>query len=859
MNKKLKLIVIALCYVPFAFAQTEQTEGQNASETNESAFTFTEAQLGEDDDMSQNVTIISSNNNIYASEVGFLFSPVRFRYRAFNQKYNDVYINGAAMNDMESGQFRYSLVGGLNQQTKNLEFSLPFESNNFSMSGLAGSNNYNFRPAQMPAGHRITLSGANRNYTLRGMYTFNSGLNNKGWAYSANITYRWADQGYVEGTFYNSLSYFFGVQKLLSDNHSLSLVTWGNPTERASQGASTDEMYWLANDRYYNPYWGYQNGKKRNSRVVNDFAPTALMTWDWDIDHETRLTTTVLGKYSMYKSTKLNYNNSDNPQPDYWKLMPSSYYNVFDENDTYNRTEQDLANWTTAYSYLTGRKADRQINFDQLIYSNRQINAQGGDAMYFIQAKNNDVLNLSMSSSLNTKLNTNTTFNIGMLFGTNNARHYQTMEDLLGASVYHNINSYALGNYSDTDDRVQYDLNNRNAAIKEGDVFGYDYYIKVNKATAWSSISTKTGTWFLMAAGKVSGTGMQRDGKMRNGMAADNSYGKSGIAKFLDGGAKAGATWTIGRGHTLNMGAGYEWKAPTAATAFAAPEINNDFVTNLKNERILSTELAYTYQTSWVKLNLNSYYSLVDNATEWQNFYYDDINSFSYVSLTDQQKAYYGIEAGARIKVTSAFDVTLIGTVSEAKNMKDAKVCYMNSVSGYYVDDVCYNKNHHDSGTPLTIGSVALSYHAGGWYLDLNANWYDRIYLSSAPCFYYLNSLQNRQKYLGGILIDETLDEDHLWLRDNIKPDVLEQAKGHGGLMVDGSIGHNIRLKKGQLSINLSITNLLNNRSIITSGYEQGRSDYSSSGKERVYKFSKNPKVYYAFGTNGMLNLAYKF
>ena len=849
MNKKLKLIVIALCYVPFAFAQTEQTEGQNASETNESAFTFTEAQLGEDDDMSQNVTIISSNNNIYASEVGFLFSPVRFRYRAFNQKYNDVYINGAAMNDMESGQFRYSLVGGLNQQTKNLEFSLPFESNNFSMSGMAGSNNYNFRPAQMPAGHRITLSGANRNYTLRGMYTFNSGLNNKGWAYSANITYRWADQGYVEGTFYNSLSYFFGVQKLLNDNHSLSLVTWGNPTERASQGASTDEMYWLANDRYYNPYWGYQNGKKRNSRVVNDFAPTALMTWDWDIDHETRLTTTVLGKYSMYKSTKLNYNNSDNPQPDYWKLMPSSYYNVFDENDTYNRTEQDLANWTTAYSYLTGRKADRQINFDRLIFSNRQINAQGGDAMYFIQAKNNDVLNLSMSSSLNTKLNTNTTFNIGMLFGTNNARHYQTMEDLLGASVYHNINTYALGNYSDTDDKVQYDLNNRNAAIKEGDVFGYDYYIKVNKATAWSSISTKTGTWFLMAAGKVSGTGMQRDGKMRNGMAADNSYGKSGTAKFLDGGAKAGATWTIGRGHTLNMGAGYEWKAPTAATAFAAPEINNDFVTNLKNERILSTELAYTYQTSWVKLNLNSYYSLVDNATEWQNFYYDDINSFSYVSLTDQQKAYYGIEAGARFKVTSAFDVTFIGTVSEAKNMKNAHVRYMNSVSGYYVDDICHNKNHRDSGTPLTIGSVALSYHAGGWYLDLNANWYDRIYLSSAPCFYYENSLKNRQAAIGDVMDNE----------GNYLPGILDQAKGHGGLMVDGSIGHNIRLKKGQLSINLSITNLLNNQSITTSGYEQGRSDYSSSGKERVYKFSKNPKVYYAFGTNGMLNLAYKF
>ena len=849
MNKKLKLTVMALCYAPLVFAQTGQAEGQNANETNESAFTFTEAQLGEDDDMSQNVTIISSNNNIYASEVGFLFSPVRFRYRAFNQKYNDVYINGAAVNDMESGQFRYSLVGGLNQQTKNQEFSLPFESNNFSMSGMAGSNNYNFRPAQMPAGHRVTLSGANRNYTLRGMYTYNSGLNNKGWAYSANLTYRWADRGYVEGTFYNALSYFLGVQKVINDSHSLSLVTWGNPTERASQGASTDEMYWLANDKYYNPYWGYQNGEKRNSRVVNDFAPTAVVTWDWDIDHETRLTTSLLGKYSMYQSTKLNYNNSDNPQPDYWKLMPSSYFNVWDETDEFNRTQQDLANWTTAYSYLSGRKADRQINFDRLIYSNRQVSAQGGDAMYFIQAKHNDVLNLSLSSTLNTKLNNNTSFNIGMNFGTNQARHYQTMEDMLGASVYHNINTYALGTYSDSDDKVQYDLNNRNGVVKEGDVFGYDYYIKVNKATAWSSISTKTGKWFLMAAAKISGTGMQRDGKMRNGMAAENSYGKSGTATFLDGGAKAGATWNIGRGHIITLGAGYEWKAPTASTAFAAPEINNDFVKNLKNERVLSTDLGYSFQTSWIKLNLNGYYSLIDNATEWQNFYYDDINSFSYVSLTDQQKAYYGIEAGARIKVTSAFDVTLIGTMSEAKNMKNAHVRYMNSTSGVYVDDECLNKNHHENGTPLTAASIGLSYHSGGWFLDLNTNWYDRIYLSSAPCFYYKQSLDNRQKYIGDVL-----DND-----GNFMPGILDQAKGHGGFMVDASIGRSIRLKKGSLSINLMVTNLLNNQNITTWGYEQGRSDYSSSGKERIYKFSKNPKVYYAFGTNGMLNIAYKF
>ncbi|MDD3388345.1 MAG: TonB-dependent receptor, partial [Prevotella sp.] len=263
MQKKLIFAMMALSYASLTFAQIDSTN------VGEAAFTFTEAQLGEDENMGQNVTIVHSNSNVYASEIGFLFSPVRFRYRALDQKYNEIYINGAPVNDMEAGQFRYSLVGGLNQQTRGMESTLPFESNNFSFGGMGGSNNYNFRPAAQAVGHRITLSAANRNYTMRGMYTYNSGLNDKGWAYSANLTYRWANRGYVKGTFYNALSYFFGVQKLIGDNHSISLSTWGTPTERGTQGASTDEMYWLANDYQYNPYWGYQNGKIRNSRVVN--------------------------------------------------------------------------------------------------------------------------------------------------------------------------------------------------------------------------------------------------------------------------------------------------------------------------------------------------------------------------------------------------------------------------------------------------------------------------------------------------------------------------------------------------------------------------------------------------------------
>ncbi len=870
MQNKLKLAVIALCYAPAVFAQTDSLATQPTT-ISESAFTLTEAQLGEDEDMSQSVTIINSSSNIYANEVGYLFSPVRFRYRAFDQKFNDVYINGVPMNDMESGQFRFTTIGGLNQQTRNVEFALPFESNNFAMTGMGGSNNYNFRPGSMPVGQRISLLGANRAYTLRGMYTINTGLNDKGWAFAGNLTYRWANKGYVEGTFYNALSYFLGVQKVFGDGqHSLSLSTWGNPTERSSQGPATDEAYWLANDKYYNPYWGYQNGKKRNSRVINDFSPSAIMTWDWNINDKSKLTTSLFGRYSMYKSTKLNYNNADNPQPNYWKNLPSSYYDVWYNDMESYITDQAYNDWKDSYNYWRASKANRQINWDRLYASNQNINAVGKDAMYYVEAKHNNNLTVSLASTYNHQIDAKKSFNLGFVAATNKGMHYVTMEDLLGANSFHNINTYAISDiYNANSDEVQYDLRNRNAVVKEGDRFRYDYNLLVNTGKVWGSYTEDFGNLHYTVAGRLGYTNMQRDGKMQNGLAANNSYGKSKHAEFVDGGLKFGSTLNMGHGNTLIFGIGYEHRAPQARNAFMAPEINNNFVRNLKNERVFSTELGYQYENAWMHLNINAYYSRLDNVTDWQNFYHDDINSFEYVSLTDMKKEYYGVEAGVKFKVTSAFDVKLLGTISDAKIINNAKLAYMESVSGaMHGDDYgtegdtktnwdrVYNKGMRDNGTPLTAASLGVNYHQNGWFLSLNCNYYDRIYLSYSPNYRYRKSIENRKQIMSQRGI-EIMDENN-----EPRESALSQAKGHGGFMLDGSIGRSIYLKRGSLSINLSLTNILNNRNIVTGGFEQSRSDYSGDKdnvKSRAYAFSKNPYKFYAFGTNGMLNLTYKF
>ena len=844
MQKRLKLALMTLCIALTAAAQTDTTQVQEAIIIDESAFTFSESQLGEDDNVAHEVTILGSNTSAYASEVGYRWSPARFKFRAFNSKYNDIYINGNLANDAERGEFRYSMVGGLNNQTRSAEASLPFEDNNFGMSAMGGSNNYNFRPSALPTGHRLSLAGANRNYVFRGMYSFNSGFNPKGWAYSLGLTYRYAGEGYVEGTFYNALSYFLGVEKMFSPQHSVSLVTWGNPTERGAQAASTDEMYWIANNRFYNPNWGYQNGKKRNSRIIHDWAPSALLTWDWTMDDNTKLTTSLLGKYAMYSSSRLSYNNSTNPSPDYYSVMPSYNYNVWDPTDVENRTEENRAAWQASYDYLSASKANRQINWDQIYFSNRAVSAQGADAMYYLQAYHDDQLSFSLASTLKKQLSKTQTLNAGLALSTNKGMHYQTLEDLLGAKSFHNINTYVVGTYLSSDMQAMYDADNPGKEIKEGERFAYDYNIYVNKAQLWATYAENFGPLHYSVSGRLGAQTLQREGKMRNGLALDNSKGKGKTSKFIDGGVKFGSSLNLGRGNTISLGLGYEKKAPAARTAFAAPQINNDFVKDLKNEDVYSAELGYQLNSSWLHANINGFYSYLNNVAEYSMYYDDSQNSFSYVSVNGIRKRYYGVEAGLNFKLSSAFNIKMLGTISEAEYINDAKATYTLSQDGKQYSDIVLSKGMREGCTPLTAGSIDLSYHAGGWFIDLIGNYYDRIYLYYTPVTRYAseNEMTNAQ--------------------GNPDYNRYAQAKGNGGFMLDASVGHTIRLRRaGQLSFNLMLTNILNNTNIVTGGMEQNRKDSKQYGEDdiRTYKFQRNPKKFYANGINGMFIVTYKF
>ena len=92
---------------------------------------------------------------------------------------------------------------------------------------------------------------------------------------------------------YNGFSYFLSVEKKFNMTHALSLTAWGAPTVRGMQAASVQEAYDITGTHYYNPNWGWYQGKKRNARMRTVHEPVIMLTHYYTPDSKLKMTTTL--------------------------------------------------------------------------------------------------------------------------------------------------------------------------------------------------------------------------------------------------------------------------------------------------------------------------------------------------------------------------------------------------------------------------------------------------------------------------------------------------------------------------------------------------------------------------------------
>ena len=422
--------------------------------------------------------------------------------------------------------------------------------------------------------------------------------------------------------------------------------------------------------------------------------------------------------------------------------------------------------------------------------------------------------------------------------------YYKTLKDLLGGRYWTDIDQYAERDFPENPDLAQNDLNNPNRIIYEKDRFGYDYDINSWQAGVWEQMIFTTAKWDLSYSLKGTYTWFQRDGHMRNGRAPENSYGKGEAHKYFNYAIKASALYKLDGRNNFRVHGYYGTRAPLPNNAYVSPRTKDDVIADLKSETIWSVDVGYQWNYRLFKGSITAFYTDLTHGTERYAYYDDQYSTFMNYALTNVHKVYKGIELGLSYKITPSITLSGAANISryQYKNRPTGTRSYENGTKEDITTTV-YLKNFYVSGTPQEAYTVAVNWAAPKmWFFELSGTWMNRAYIDLSPV---------RHEPMPELYTMASSEQE---LQDMIKA-IGTQEKLNEALVFSASIGHVIYLnRRASLNLNLNLDNILNNKNIMTGGYQQGRFDY------RNYTTGKFPnKYYYAQGFKLFLNVGVKF
>lgn len=816
------------------------------SEQQLSLVTITENDLGDDNSGSESTSgLLQATRDVYQQAAAFNWGLARFRIRGLDNEYGVTMINGISMNKLYDGRPQWSNWGGLNDATRNQEFTMGSAPSDYTFGSALGTQEINTRASFYRPGTRISMSGTNTNYSWRTMGTHASGMNKQGWAFVVSASRRWAQEGYFEGTDYAANSLFASVEKKINDKHSLNLTAIYAQNSRGKNSPNTQEVNDLMGIKY-NSYWGWQDGKKRNSRDKDVEEPIVMLSHYWKITEKTTLNTNVAFQTGSIGNSRLDFQLGNNPDPTYYRNLPSYYNNLGDA--------------TGAAAAETFFLNNSQINWNAMYLAN-QNSAFPGRSVYVLYEDRTDDNQLSANSIINSSISENVSLTAAANFRKLRSHNHQNLLDLLGGQYFLDIDPFYTG------DASQSDLNNPNRQIGENESYGYNYLLHALTFDGFTQFKFTYDKADFYLAQSFSRTEYQREGLYRNGIYADNSYGKGESVTFENFGFKGGLTYKLNGRNYFDFNGLYQTKAPSLRNSFSNARMNNVITPDLTNEKIVSADASYILRAPKFKARLTGFYSKIQDATEISFFYGEGIGSDTggdedtFVSeiVTGIDKQNMGAELGLEYQITSTIKATVAASYGQYIYSDNAKLktnddalaaAGNNSLTDF---GTVYIKNYHQPGMPQTAASFGLEYRDPNfWWVGANINYLANSYIDVASILRTDN-----------FSIDGNTGDNYSGATPETVRDILKQEKFDSFALLNLTGGKSWRISKANrntVGFFASINNVLDVE-YKTGGFEQSRKatfpDLQGDLANGTPSFG--PKYFYGYGRTYFVNFYINF
>ena len=833
------------------------------SEQQLSLITITENDLGDDNSGSESTSgLLQASRDAFQQAAAFNWGQARFRIRGLDNEYSTTMINGIVMNKIYDGRPQWSNWGGLNDATRNQEFTMGSAPSDYTFGGVLGTQEINTRASIYRKGSRVSFSGTNTNYSWRTMGTIASGMDSDGWAFVVSASRRWAEDGYFDGTNYAANSLFASVEKKLSDNHSLNFTSMFAQNKRGKSSPNTDEVTRLKGIKY-NSYWGYQEGEKRNSRYKEIEEPIVMLSHFWKINSKTNLNTNVAYQFGAVGNSRLDFQLANNPDPTYYKNLPSYYLN----DQTYSVPTFAPDNVTiigyTNPSAVTAQNNfvnNGQINWRDIYYTNKVVNG-GDNSAYVLYEDRVEDKQWSANSYLNSSLADNIVMNAGVNFKMLNSKNFQKLVDLLGGTYFNDIDPFFSGDASQTD------LNNPDRQIRVGDAYGYNYNLNATIIDAFTQFKFNYKKVDFYLSQTFSRSEYQRVGNYKNGIYANNSLGRSAKLNFENFGFKGGLTYKINGRQFIDLNGVYMTKAPNLRNSFSNARLNNNITPDLNSESIFGSDISYIIKAPKFKARFTGFYNKIFNATQISFFYGEgifdagedgDTETDSFISeiVTGINKKHVGVEFGIEYQFTSTVKATFSGsygqyTFDNNPNLKVNNDAVATSVNSNPIFDFgkTYLRGYRLPGMPQQAFAFGLEYRDPKfWWIGANVNYLDDNYISISNILRTENFVADAS----GLGFDGATNEtvSALLKQEKFDPTILFNLVG----------GKSWKVGDQTFGFFASINNVLNFQ-YKTGGFEQSRKatfpDYQADNANGTPTFG--PKYFYGYGRTYFLNLYINF